>query len=214
MKLSATQRAEQEERNDAIAQMARDGMSTREIGDEFQLGQSRVAAILRGYGIRARDPAAKSDRNNEIAQRYRDGETIIQLADAFGITTQRVSQIIRALGVETDAFRGKGILTCKACGETYRRRSFVGPDGVRVRDSPRWCAACATPAARAERRCKHRIIELISRDSGTTAAELVEASGLSLSTVHTALLRLRQMGFIEKWWQDRKVYYRRIGADG
>ncbi|MCY3630129.1 MAG: hypothetical protein OXI05_03210 [Bacteroidota bacterium] len=94
------------ERNRAIVQDIREGMSRKKVATKYGLGTNWVNEIARQNGILLPPPPMYAERNRAIAQDIREGMRCMEAAIKYGLTQPSIWRIAHAQGVDMSGRRG------------------------------------------------------------------------------------------------------------
>jgi hypothetical protein len=96
------QRVDRRLRAETIAELVqayRDGASTTDLRQWYELSQGSVIKILHGHGVEMRGQGLIDGDVDTAAELYRGGKTLAQLGERFGVSANAVRRVLVATGV-------------------------------------------------------------------------------------------------------------------
>ena len=100
--LPQVQRVDRRLSAETIAELVRtyrDGASTTQLRERFELSQGSVIRILHKHGVEMRNQGLVGSDVATAAELYRDGATLARLGERFGISPNAVRRALAAAGV-------------------------------------------------------------------------------------------------------------------
>jgi hypothetical protein len=82
-----------------LVQAYRDGASTTDLRQRYELSQGSVIKILHSHGVEMRGQGLTDDEVTTAAELHSDGKTLAQLGERFGVSPNAVRRALMSAGV-------------------------------------------------------------------------------------------------------------------
>jgi hypothetical protein len=90
-----------------LVQAYREGVSTTQLRQRYDLSQGSVIKILHGHGVVMRGQGLAHENMPAAANLYRSGATLAQLGEEFGVSPNAVRRVLISAGVVMRARGGR-----------------------------------------------------------------------------------------------------------